>query len=295
LTEKNVIIVLRIAIAATFIFSAISKLIAPGFFEITLLDQGIFSHRAAAAYFSRVLIGFELGIGLLYLQPFFLRKIISPLTLLMLVVFSGYLVFLVVKGDSGDCGCFGELIKMSPRASLMKNILLLGPVLYVSLRGSSRNEKLFVPVLLIPLTIVGTFIAAPVHAKDNFPFERYTSFEGEGRVDLAQGDRLVAIFNLECEHCQAAATELGILEREIGDFPKIYILFYKEGIVSVDSFRVVTNTQFPYHLIEAKEFFDLIGSSPPRIYWLQNGAVKKYWDENFAQNLRETFGKKSGL
>ncbi len=146
----------------------------------------------------------------------------------------------------------------------MKNILLLGPVLYVSLRGSSRNDKPLVPVLLIPLTIAGTFIVAPVHARSDFPFERYTFFEGEGRGDLAQGDRLVAIFNLECEHCRAAATELGILKREIGDFPKTYILFYGDGIVSVDSFRVLTDTHFPYHLIGAEEFFGLIGSSPPQ-------------------------------
>lgn len=292
MTKENFVVLLRFIIAGTFIFSAISKLISIGVFEITLIDQGIIANREAAAYFARFLIGIELSIGLLFLQPFNIKKIIVPISLLLLLIFSGQLIYLMMKGDSSNCGCFGNVIKMSPIESLLKNILLitvLGFVFFKSEIKSQRKSFLFI----IPIAAISfVFILSPVKSIKNFKFSKYTHFENAGRVDLSHGDKLLAVFDLGCEHCQAAATEIGRLQRQMKNFPDFYVLFFGEGDVSVDTFDKITKTNFPYHRINVDEFFSLIGKSPPRIYWLEDGKIKEYWDKNFVQNISNSFNYK---
>lgn len=50
-----------------------------------------------------------------------------------------------------------------------------------------------------------------------------------------------------------------------------------------------TSSNFPYAMITAKEFFDLIGNSPLRLYWIKNGEIKEIWDKDFYEKLSSTF------
>ena len=136
-----------------------------------------------------------------------------------------------------------------------------------------------------------TLLAAPIHAQEDARFSQYTQFEGEGIVDLAQGTKLVAIFNVTCDHCQSVASELGIVSARNPRFPKTYVLFYREDETPVDFFTTRTDTHFPYHVIGPNEFYSLIGNSPPRIYVLQNGVVEQTLDENIVAALTARFGR----
>jgi hypothetical protein len=106
---------------------------------------------------------------------------------------------------------------------------------------------------------------------------------------LTSGDKLVAVFNAECEHCQETARELGALAAKSANFPPIYVLMFSENEAAISAFAEKTHTNYPYHLISADEFFNLIGASPPRIYWLQDGKVKARWDEDFADHILMAF------
>ncbi len=78
-----------------------------------------------AAYFSRILIGIELGLGVLILQPHYLKKLIVPGTFLMLVVFIIELAYeIVTGGNSGNCGCFGSLLPMTPLEADFNQVLV---------------------------------------------------------------------------------------------------------------------------------------------------------------------------
>ena len=99
----------------------------------------------------------------------------------------------------------------------------------------------------------------------------------------------MAVFNLDCEHCQEAAKKLGVLSRNNIKFPKLYLLFYQEGSTTVSEFESLTQSSFPYAFIDVNMFFDLIGNSPPRIYHLKEGKVETIWDENFVLNFQEAF------
>ena len=54
--------IVRVLLGVTFLFSAYTKAVAPGFFEITLIDQGLAVTRNFAAHMTRFIIGMELDV-----------------------------------------------------------------------------------------------------------------------------------------------------------------------------------------------------------------------------------------
>jgi hypothetical protein len=287
---KNVITLsLKVFIGLVFLLSAYSKLIAPGIVEIILVDHGIVSSREIAAVIVHLLVGFELALGLLFFQPYSIKKIVIPASFLFLIGFTVYLVYTgFILNDKQNCGCFGEMIKMPPVESIIKNIVLMG-LLFVLYKFVEEKKNYLVPVISLVLAVAFVFVAMPIKSQKDFKFAKYTSFEGKGRVDLSNGNKLVAILNLECDHCQNLVKELSALEKTATNFPETYALLFSEGNVSLDSFRKMTGFDFPYKMIGATEFFDLIGQSPPRIYWLQDGKLKEIWDKDFVENISKNF------
>ncbi len=276
---------LKIILAIVFILSAISKLLAPGLFEITILDQGLITSREVAAYLGRLLIAMELFIGIALLQPYYIKKIVLPLSLLTLIGFTGILSYSYLIGDTNNCGCFGEMIKMSPLEAIVKNIVLIFIGVYLFIKSDCKAQKFYIPTLILFISFIGVFIVAPIKSYEDLTFSKYTNFKNEGRVDLTEGNKLVAIFFIDCEHCMETANEIVKLENETAKLNNFYMLFAGEETDSVQHFLSLTNIEHPYLRISIDDFFELIGSSPPRIYWLQNGKVKEFWDDNFRNNL----------
>jgi Methylamine utilisation protein MauE len=284
--KKLAITLLRVILGGVFIFSAISKLIAPGLFEITIIDQGIIESREIAAYLGRLLIALELFIGIALLQTHYLKRIVLPATLLTLIGFTGLLFYSYFSGDNSNCGCFGEIIKMSPIEAILKNLVLIVIGIYLLLNQKHSTWNIYIPLIILIISFSTVFILAPIKSYEDLIFSKYTNFENEGRVDLSEGNKLVAIFFIDCEHCIETARNISIFESKSAKLNNLYILFAGEETDSVQTFLDATNIQHPYLRINIEEFFDLIGSAPPRIYWLQNGKAKEFWDKNFIINLK---------
>ena len=105
-------ITLQIFLAATFLFSAYTKAIAPGFFEVLLEQQGLVPSRLYGAWATRFIISLETWLGLCLLLSLYVRFILR-FSLVLLLIFSIHLLYLVAIGDTGNCGCYGEMIRMS--------------------------------------------------------------------------------------------------------------------------------------------------------------------------------------
>jgi hypothetical protein len=285
--KSKIVLPLRILIGLIFIVSAYTKFIAPGIVEIILVDHGIVHTRELAAIIVRLLIGAEFGIGFLFFQPYLIKKISIPVAAAFLSGFTAYLVYTgFILKDTQNCGCFGVMIQMSPVESIIKNIVLLGLlfVLYKLIDFDKKNW--IVPSVLMVVSVAAVVIFLPINNPTDFAFSKYTNFIGEGRVDLSNGDKIVAVFNLECDHCREVAAEAAKMKRESSNIPQLYVLFFKEAENTPESFGKLTNSNFPYAMIGVKEFFDLIGPQPPRLYWLHNGKIKEYWDTDFIQHIK---------
>ena len=179
-TKNYISWTIRIIVAALFILSAVAKLskselldspyFAISTFEVKQLYPMGFSQNVAP-YFSRILIGIELALGLLLLQKNWLKKFIVPVTILMLVVFIGHLTYVTFLsgGNSGNCGCFGELLPMTPIEAIIKNIIAVGLLgfLYYLLPKNGILGNFWILTTVLFATILGIFMLAPIQPSEN--------------------------------------------------------------------------------------------------------------------------------
>ncbi len=293
MTMKNTLLIMaRWFIGAVFILSAVTKLAGTGVFEISLIEQGITPDRFTAAILTRLLIGFEIFLAVSFFLPFLLRRVIIPLTLATLMGFTLYLAyFLLFRSEMEDCGCFGEMIKMTPLESILKNIVLIAVVLFIYRYYRTDNKQWLPAVLLYSLCTVLIFIFFPIRSVENLTFAKYTRFENKGIVDLTQGDKLVVLLSMDCEDCLDKATKLSELYRTERKLPELYYFIWGDHD-SLSTFMTRSQSEFPYLLLSDADFFSMIGDAPPRLYWLQNGEVKEYWDKDIIERLRKTFSLK---
>jgi len=174
-TKKYISWTLRVIVSALFIVSALAKLskghlldspyFAISTFEVKQLYPLGFSEWLAP-HFSRTLIGIEMALGLLLLQNNWLRKFIVPITTLLLAVFIGHLSYVTFLsgGNTGNCGCFGELLPMTPIEAIIKNIVAIGMLgyLYYLLPKKEKQGNFWILTTVLFATILGIYMLAPI-------------------------------------------------------------------------------------------------------------------------------------
>jgi hypothetical protein len=149
-----ILFILRIVIFALFTLSGIMKLvpsIVP--FESQLIKLGMVDW-CSAPYLARFIIALELFLGIAFLQSNYLKKIIIPATALLLIVFCVHLsITIYTEGaNSGNCGCFGQLIPMTPLEALIKNILTLGVLGYMYYLYKEKEKNSLATLVILFLT-----------------------------------------------------------------------------------------------------------------------------------------------
>ena len=171
MNNKNISWSIRIVVALLFLVSAIAKLYPSPYFAISTFEvKQLYTlgfSDILAPYFSRILIGIEFALGFLLLNNHFLKRITIPATVGLLSVFIIHLSYVTFLsgGNSGNCGCFGELIPMTPIEAIIKNIIAVG--LLIWLWKISENDKKSNIWMLTSITlscILGLFMLAPMKA-----------------------------------------------------------------------------------------------------------------------------------
>ena len=158
---------IRILIALLFLISAVAKLYPSPYFAITTFEvKQLYTlgfSENIAPFFSRILIGIEFALGFLLLINHFLKRITIPATLLMLSVFTIHLTIITYfsGGNEGNCGCFGELIPMTPLEAIIKNVIAIGfLVLLLFLLKNKKDSKsnFWVLTTVTFASILGVFL-----------------------------------------------------------------------------------------------------------------------------------------
>lgn len=172
-TKRYIPFLIRLIVAFLFIISAVAKMYPSPYFAIStfevkqLYPMGF--TEEAASYFSRILIGIELALGLLLLQSHFLRRLVIPSTILLLVVFIVHLTMQTLgSGNAGNCGCFGELLPMTPVEAIIKNVVaaLLLIVLYRMLPKGFDRKNFWVITTITFASVLMVFMLAPMQARE---------------------------------------------------------------------------------------------------------------------------------
>jgi thiol-disulfide isomerase/thioredoxin len=155
----------RIVVSILFLVSAVSKMFPMWMFEKQLVDLGVCGW-CDAPYFSRLLIALELAIGIAILQRHFIKRFVLPVTAFLLVAFCVHLSIEMVKHGAmnGNCGCFGQLIPMTPLEAFIKNVLTLGLLVYIykTVEEHEKGQNRFmVPMFIYSMSAFAMFAVFP--------------------------------------------------------------------------------------------------------------------------------------
>ena len=162
--------ILRLIISALFILSAVAKLYPSPYFAISTFEvkqlYPLGFSEEIAPYFSRILIGIEFALGICILLKDYLKKITIPATILLLAVFTIHLTYTTfLSGNSGNCGCFGELIPMTPVEAIIKNIIAIGLLIWLfKLLPTDRKSNFWLLTSVFLGCILALFMLATMKA-----------------------------------------------------------------------------------------------------------------------------------
>ncbi|MEY4852633.1 MAG: putative thiol:disulfide oxidoreductase TlpB [Bacteroidota bacterium] len=155
--------IFRGIICSLFILSGVAKLFPIWAFEKQLVDLGFFTWESSAV-FARLIIGLELGIGFCFLVPHFTKRFVIPVTALLLVAFCIHLIVQMIQFGpmDGNCGCFGQLIPMTPLEAFLKNVATL-VILYFLWKKTEdpKPGNFFIPLSIYLLSTLIVFIGFP--------------------------------------------------------------------------------------------------------------------------------------
>lgn len=294
--KKIIAILVSVGLGLVFIYSGYTKLIPViETFEFTFVDIGI-ANWYTAPIIARLLIGLELFLGLLLVMNYNLKKFTLPFTIGLLSFFIIYLTIqIAMSGNHGNCGCFGEHIKMTPLQAIIKNVIMIAAAIlvYVLYDGwKIKFNKLLLSFVGLT-TVLVPFIFNPVdyaytsnnlEEEVNYPLELSLLFQPEDtakveipKVDLRKGKHILSFMSLTCPHCRIAAKKFRLIKKNNPDLP-IYFILNGDKSKYKDFIEDTHADNIPSSYCLGKTFINLAGTNLPRIYYLDNGILVKKVD-----------------
>lgn len=284
----------RLLLAAVFLTSGISKLYHLELTELVVAETKWFSWSMVALV-AKLLTAFEIILGLLILFNPFRNNLVHKITAIVLVLFSLFLVEqMIFKGSQEDCGCFPGMVSMSPGIALVRNILMLGLVVFLMVKDRPGIFSFKIPnwatLVLSAAIVVLPFVlyvkVSNPQDKDyigqKVPFEIMDHHPGlktrKTKADLQQGKYLVAFVSLTCPKCKLATKRLRILKQMYPALPLVLIMNGDDS--EFKAFYKYTGAQdLDYiHFNGKEDFLRLSGPFLPNIIVTDNAIVKAKLD-----------------
>ena len=133
----------------------------------------------------------------------YLKRLIVPLSFVMVTIFSIHLSTQIF-GDSENCGCFGDLIPMTPLQALIKNIITL-VILIIYKKSTDVREKFHKLVILFLLISTLMFSLIPISYQSKSlkgsSSDEFLLYVENDEFSRGLG-RKILCFLMGCEHCQ---------------------------------------------------------------------------------------------
>ncbi len=278
-----------------FIVSSFLKILDFQSFAVQVSSYGVLRQPDKVRWAALGTVALEMALGLCLVLQLGLKRIIVPATLALLIIFTGLIGYGWQFQGLQDCGCFGSYIKMSPLASIYKNLfllVLLGYSYHKLLRSHGSDDNFIIPLnrpvkvfLVIFFPLMGLFYigfsqsypSTKADGKDR-PFAEFQpSYEGK-QIDLGKGIYFVAMLSTTCPHCAKSVQELNELSK-MQDFPTVVGLCMGDE-TTLAGFRKKTLPNFSVTLIDPLKFMQNIDKKPPRFILVQDGKSFQSWDND---------------
>ena len=316
--RKVLVNICRFVLALTFILSGFVKAVDPMGTQYKLNDYLRAMHLGAlvpdfALTAGAVLLAaleFCLGVFLLFAIH---RRLVSRLTLIMMVVMTALTVWIYWTDPVSDCGCFGDAIVLTNGQTLMKNLVLLACAVVVTcwpldmLRFISRTNQWIV------MNYTGVFILAvagyalydlpqfdfrPYHVGTNLrqgwqemmegkesPYAEFfieRAGDGEDLTEEILNDEGYT-FLLVAPHLEDADdSQLDLINQtyeyaEDNGYP--FYCLTASGEKGISRWRDITGAEYPFALTDETTLKTVIRSNPGLLL-LKDGTIIRKWSHN---------------
>ena len=290
---KNITLISRLLISGLFLLSAIAKLYPTPLYGITkvfeegqLIPMGF--SEDFAPFLSRLIIAFEFFIAFAVLQTHYIKKLIIPSTILLLIIFNVDLALDIFVGNDENCGCFGQLIPMTPTEAFIKNIFTILLLIFIYRNVNDKKESSFLLLLNGYLIIsVLMFSLLPIATNSSSKqISSYSSYVDEA-FNINEGKKILCFFDAGCEHCMDAAKSLTEIASNSTEFPDVHIIFSDTEEGKIPDFLKYSGKEYSYQIMEfynpdddINSYLEVLGFEyeNPVIIYYNNGNQMRFYD-----------------
>jgi hypothetical protein len=290
---KNITLISRLLISALFLLSAIAKLYPTPLYGITkvfeegqLIPMGF--SEDFAPFLSRLIIGFEFFIAFAILQTHYIKKLIIPSTILLLIIFNVDLALDIFVGNDENCGCFGQLIPMTPSEAFIKNIFTILLLFFIYRNVNDKKESNFL-LLLNGYLIISVLMFSLLPIATNSSSKQVSSYSTyvDEEFNINDGKKILCFFDAGCEHCMDAAKSLTEIANNSIGFPDVHIIFSDTEEGKIPDFLKYSGKEYSYQIMEfynpddeINSYLEVLGyeyENPVVIYY-NNGNQMRFYD-----------------
>lgn len=275
-------LILRILIGAFFITTAILKLLSLDSFEIYIYSFNLFSFGMCAVV-ARLVIAAELLVG-----AFLIAKILYKptwwLTLLMLIGFSLFLVYVALFRQDTNCHCMGDIVELNPVYSILKNLITIILLLFVRKEEDYHFKgKKAVGIILAVLALGVPFILFPTDSvynlfkkSDNIvneqSFEQFMQDSIAQTLNIQEGNYVLGYLASGCKYCKLSAKKINtMVENNQLDTNKVIFIIWGSN-ESIQKFKEETEaTHFRYAKINPVQAIQLVSGRFPTYVFVKDG------------------------
>jgi uncharacterized membrane protein YphA (DoxX/SURF4 family) len=280
-------------IGAVLLLAGLLKAYEPNTFIQQIGEYEILTNLALIKTLAWTLIAVECALGMALIVGLRRRWAIPAATALLLM-FIGAVSWAWVTGATENCGCFGSWAKRTPAQAMAEDVLMLAAIvgawfLYRGEPARFRRLRLGIVAATLLAGVTMTVIAsnsvrqsadplARLHAQSQQP-SPFDGLKVEGLpLKLEEGNRLVALIDTGCTHCQASVPALNQAAALKDNLPPLVALC-SNSAEDVTQFQQKFGAQFPLGRIAYNDFTRLFErGKPPRVFLLRTGAIVKIWD-----------------
>ena len=290
---KNITLISRILISALFLLSAVAKLYPTPLYGITkvfeegqLIPMGF--SEGFAPFLSRLIIGFEFFIAFAILQSHYIKKLVIPSTILLLTVFCIDLSIDIFGGVDENCGCFGQLIPMTPTEAFIKNIFTILILIFIYRNVNDRDNSSFL-LLFNGYLIISVLMFSLLPIATNSSNKQVSTFSEyvDSEFNINDGKKILCFFDAGCDHCMDAAKSLTKIGKELPSFADVHIIFSDTEEEKIPDFLEYSGSQFSYQVMpfyndddEINSYLEVLGFEyeNPVIIYYNNGNQMRFYD-----------------
>lgn len=299
----------EIAVGSAYLLAAGLKAQNINLFIGQILAYQVFSSGGALTTVAFATLALEtvLGVSMVLGSP--RRKLVLATGMAMLLFFTLLIAYAWQFHGLKDCGCFGK-VSMTPVQAILKNLAFM-VLTGLAWNGLVRREggeismsyplmRQLLPIFaalslclavtpqiggksleLTPLSAIPGTDGAPAATAEVGPFSGYRIIPEFGDpIDLSQGEYLVALLSMTCEHCMATVPEINEYTYESA-LPTLVAICVEPDEGSMQEFQSLTGPLFPMYSIgnDMLTWAKLCDGLPPQLLLVRNGIPVQTWKD----------------